>query len=250
MANQNAETVRVTYWPGWGRCEPLRCILAAAGVPFTNNFLTAESGRSELESLRTAGILQWDQVPLVEMDGRNLVQVNAVANYLGTRCGLLPSDAGDSYLVQGVWASCQDARAALLGFPFSAYPAPPSKAQFDSTRRGIMGEKGLVGRYTPKWENMLATSDGPFFLGDKPSIADIGVFEVIDLFRQVFGLDEFERAFEAFPRVRALVDAAKRLGNLAEHCDVTRKKYATWDEATGTHMNWIDYARAVRTTLD
>ena len=57
-----SEPARVTYWPGWGRCEPLRCILAAAGVPFTNNFLTAESGRSKLESLRTAGMLQYDQV--------------------------------------------------------------------------------------------------------------------------------------------------------------------------------------------
>jgi hypothetical protein len=99
--------VRVTYWGGRGRCEPLRVILAAAGVTFTNVILTAESGKGELEKLRASGKLAYDQVPLIEIDGLNLVQSSATANYLGRKFDLLPNDAVEAYTVEGIWASCQ-----------------------------------------------------------------------------------------------------------------------------------------------
>eukprot|EP00966_Prymnesium_polylepis_P213377 4941807-Prymnesium_polylepis.1 len=60
--------VRVTYWAGRGRCEPLRCILAAGGLEFTQRFLTEATGKQQLATLRASGMLQYDQVPLVEID--------------------------------------------------------------------------------------------------------------------------------------------------------------------------------------
>ena len=77
----------------------------------------------------------------------------------------------------------------------------------------------------------------------------MGVFEALDFFCEVYGTDEFERSFAPFPRLRALVEAVKKLGRLAEHCDVERKTYDTWDEASGSHKHWGTYAKAVRTTL-
>ena len=101
--------VRVTYWAGRGKCEPLRCILAAGNVKFENRFFTAATGKQELAKLRAAGLLSYDQVPLVEMDGLNLVQGAATAVYLGTRLGLMPADVQGAYAAQHVFASSQDA---------------------------------------------------------------------------------------------------------------------------------------------
>ena len=120
--------VRVTYWAGRGKCEPLRCILAAAGVTFQQTFLDAATGKQELAKLRAAGTLAYDQVPLVEIDGLNLVQGTATANYLGVRLGLLPSDPADSFTAQHIYASAQDARACLVGYPFADYPTAPTRA--------------------------------------------------------------------------------------------------------------------------
>ena len=96
---------------------------------------------------------------------------------------------------------------------------------------------------------MLHASAGPFFLGGRPSIADVGVFEVCDYFRDVFGTPLYDEGFAPFPRLRSLVAATKSLGRLAEHCDVVRTSYATWNAAERRHDGWQRYAQAVRETL-
>ena len=243
-----ATEVRVTYWGGRGLCEPLRCILAAAGVEFMDVFLTAETGRDELARLRSAGKLQFDQLPLVEIDGLNLVQTRATANYLGARFGLLPGSPRQAYLVECVYGSSQDARGPMVGLPFAQYPKAPTDADFEKRLSDMRGSTGLLGRHAPKWEAML-TDAGPFLLGARASIADVGIFECVDLFLSIFGSEEFDASFAPFPRVRALVAATRSLGRLAEHCDVSRKTHATWDAATGKHSNLVKYATAVRSTL-
>ena len=234
--------VRVTYWAGRGKCEPLRCILAAGGINFENNFFTAATGKQELTKLRAERCLAYDQVPLVEMDGLHLVQGSATATYLGTRLGLLPSDPRESYIAQHVFASSQDAQACMVGFPFADYPAVPTPATYERVLAECRGPRGLIGRYAGKWEAMLQ-SGGPFFIGD------VGVFEAIDYFKDVFGVDMFDQCFAPFPNLLKHYAATKELGRLAEHCDVDRTSYATWDAGAKKHTNWQKYATDVRETL-
>ena len=170
---------------GRGRCEPLRCILAAAGVSFEQVFFTEATGKAELAKLRAAGVLTYDQVPLVEIDGLRLVQGTAPANYLGMRLGLLPDDPKDSYCAQREYVASQDARGPLLSYPFAEFPEAPSEQATASRLAERMGPKGLLSRYAPRWEAMLLASGGPFLLGAKPSIADVGVFECCDYFSDV-----------------------------------------------------------------
>jgi glutathione S-transferase len=158
-----APVVSVTYWGGRGLCEPLRCILAAAGVEFTDVTLKADTGAAELGKLRAAGKLQFDQLPLVQVDDLNLVQTRATATYLGARFGLLPTSPAEVYLVESVYGSSQDARMPMVGLPFAQYPEPPTAADFEKKLAELHGPKGLIGRYATKWEAMLG--DGPFFLG-------------------------------------------------------------------------------------
>ena len=145
-AARTAGLVRVTYWAGRGRCEPLRCILAAAGVLVEQRFLDKSSGKAQLARLREEGVLAYDQVPLVEIDGLCLVQGAATAGYLGRRFGLLSTDPREAYTVEQVYAASQDARACLLTFPFADYPEAPTAATIARVLSECKGPKGLLGR--------------------------------------------------------------------------------------------------------
>ena len=137
----------------------------------------------------------------------------------------------------------------MVGLPFAQYPSPPTKDDFDKRLADMRGYNGLIGRHAVKWEAMLADNGGgPFVLGARPSIADIGIFECVDNFVVLFP-DQYETEFARFPRVRALVAATRSLGRLAEHCDISRKAHDTWDAVTGKHTNLLRYANSVRTTL-
>ena len=203
------------------------------------------------------------QLPLVEIDGLNLVQSKATANYLGARLGLLPTSPAEAYLVECVYGSSQDARMPMVGLPFAPYPDAPTAADYEKKLADMRGASGLLGRHVPKWEAMLrkrtvggrssdeerTSFDGPFVLGVRPSIADVGIFECADFYESLYGADAFKEAFKPYPRVRALVDATRALGRLAEHCELGRRGHETWDPQTGKHTNLLKYATAVRSTL-
>merc|ERR1712086_723492 len=147
--------VKVTYWRGRGRAEPLRNIIAAGGETFENSFI---GGRKEMLELVETKKLAYDQVPLVEIDGLDLVQGFPTAVYLGQRFGLYPSDPKKAWITGHIFAASQDARGAIIGFPFSGDAETKLKA-FN------------VARYGAKWEGMLSEA-GPFFLGAEASIGD------------------------------------------------------------------------------
>ena len=52
MAEQKESQLTVTYWAGRGKAEHSRLLLAAAGVKFTNKFI---SKAEELEEIRKSG---------------------------------------------------------------------------------------------------------------------------------------------------------------------------------------------------
>ena len=133
---QEEPTVSVTYWAGRGQAEPSRLLLAAAGVDFENKFL---SKKEEFDALKESGyaqvstfnihpfhmipvsihsVLAYDQVPLVQMDGLDLVQTGAQFRYIADKYKLRGSTLKESYVVDVVYEGCKDARRCLMGFPF------------------------------------------------------------------------------------------------------------------------------------
>ena len=145
-------------------------ILAAGGVLMEHNVLTAVDGAQALRELRESGKLAYDQVPLVEIDGLNLVQGTPTAQYIAQRCALWPSTPEAQYRAGAVFAAAQDARAPLVSFPFHG--------DLGRLQAELSSPRGLWGRYAVKWEAMLA--EQKFLAGDAPSLADVAVYEVLD----------------------------------------------------------------------
>jgi len=73
LDNKNGSSsapVKLTYFHGWGLAEPARWMLAASGIDFVQVNL---STHAEFESLKSSGTLLFGQLPLVEIDGHQLV---------------------------------------------------------------------------------------------------------------------------------------------------------------------------------
>jgi len=191
--------VRVHYWAGRGRMEPIRLLLAAGGVPFENVFIhTAEDFKALCDSER----LMYDQVPLVEMDGINLVQSGAISNYIARRLGMYPAKLVDQLAVDELCASAVDARAPLMGFPWGQNKEKIEQAFNES--------------YWRRWEREIPEL-GSFFLGPKLCLADVAVFEVLDFYEQIFGGEFFLRKLEPCPKLLRLYRKVCVFGDIAKH---------------------------------
>ncbi|EGW04470.1 Glutathione S-transferase A6 [Cricetulus griseus] len=93
------------YFDGGGRMEPVRWLLAAAGVEFEEKFLKT---RDDLARLRNDGSLMFQQVPMVEIDGMKLVQTRAILNYIASKYNLYGKDMKeralyDMFTLGNIW---------------------------------------------------------------------------------------------------------------------------------------------------
>jgi glutathione S-transferase len=111
-----ADVAQLHYFSGRGRAEQSRWVLAATQTPFRNVALT---NRADFERLNEDGLLLFGQVPLLQVDGLNLVQSQAIVRYLARKHGLLGGDARESALADQVAEGAADFRGGLLSFPFS-----------------------------------------------------------------------------------------------------------------------------------
>eukprot|EP00128_Syssomonas_multiformis_P009273 Colp12_sorted_trinity150504_noHs@224 len=62
------------YFDGRGLAHMIRYMLAATNEPYVERFV---KDKQTMDSLREAGLLVWNQIPLLQIDGLNLVQVRS-----------------------------------------------------------------------------------------------------------------------------------------------------------------------------
>lgn len=231
----------VTYWPGRGRAEPLRCILAASNVEFQHCFLTS---KEQLQDLVQSNKLEYDQVPLVEIDGLNLIQSIPTAYYLAQKYGLVIENKNDSnyskklYTIQQMYTSIDEIRSqTFLKYPFGfrCDSAILETEMFDNP-------KSLMQRYAPKWEAQYALhEEGPFLFGSVPCLVDIGIFELLDFYNDIYGQENLKNVWSSkFPKLVTVYNSCLNLGRLQQWTQVERpKRFLPFDE----------YAKLVRETL-
>ncbi|XP_064596024.1 glutathione S-transferase 3-like [Liolophura sinensis] len=88
--------VTLHYFDGRGKGEIIRFMLSAAGIKFNEVFLTK---REEMVKLITDGLLDFNQLPLLDIDGLRLVQTGAIVRYIARRGGLYGKDDKEAAVV-------------------------------------------------------------------------------------------------------------------------------------------------------
>ena len=162
----------LTYFAGRGLAQPLRYMLAACGISWDETHLKEPS---QIAALRAAGRLQFGQVPLLELHGKDHVQSGACLRYVDRACGSgAKRTAAEQYDVD-VWADgAVDFYRVFTPLPFSG----------DASARAAYIENKIhaqaVPRYIPTFEAQLARTGGWLAGTPTPSHADAALYAAVE----------------------------------------------------------------------
>ncbi|KAL1771364.1 glutathione S-transferase alpha-3 [Sigmodon hispidus] len=188
------------YFDGRGRMEPVRWLLAAAGVEFEEEYLKT---RDDLAKLRNDmacknGSLMFDQVPMVEIDGMKLVQTKAILNYIASKYNLYGKDMKERALIDMYVEGAADLELMVLYYPFM--PLGEKDAALTTIKDKARN------RYFPAYEKVLKSHGQDYLVGNRLSRADVSLVELL------YHVEELDSSIMAnFPLLKAL---RTRISNL------------------------------------
>lgn len=143
-----------------GRAEAIRLALTIGEIEFEDYRFK----REEWPAVKAA--TPFGSVPVLEVDGEVLAQSSAILRYVGKLGGLYPEDALEAFRVDALMDTMNDALMAAFRY------RGPDKDMLREAREKFCKED--IPRYVGALDKQVkANGKGPFFLGEKVSIADL-----------------------------------------------------------------------------
>jgi len=207
---------QLTYWDGHGNAEIIRLTMAVCGedwedvVHLDGDGATHISTNAQLQKLTHAGVLCTDQLPLLRIDGLNLVQKMAAVRYLARKHGLYGKDNVEATQID------------ILAETLADYAGKDHD------------------KYLPRLERALGGKQ--WFVGDGPSFVDILFFKTVDdtagLAEQLpDGLKANFQGMREHERLKAYLNSEKRFPQQGREGYFDRVKavlpYMTWAGGDG-----------------
>ena len=193
-----------------GRGEPIRLILAAKGLEFVDMPIDFPAMKSDRDAFPCG------QAPRFQDDTVDMVQSNAIVRHLGRKHDMYGSDLKEQALVDQILDTVESIKIKYLALIYEGQLSDEAKADYYKLRIDEAGTKERNGgAHFAYLDCMLKkmSGDGPFVLGSKLTIADILVFDIVDMHLRIYG-DEFK---SAWPALAAHHDAVAALPNVAAY---------------------------------
>ncbi|KAG8511971.1 Glutathione S-transferase A4 [Galemys pyrenaicus] len=159
---------KLHYFNGRGRMETIRWLLAAAGVEFEEELFET---REEFEKLIQGGTLMYEQVPMVEIDGMNLVETRAILRYIAAKHNLYGRNLKEQAWIDMYVEGLKDLSDMIMFFPLSLPEEKEMNLKYILER--------ATKRFFPVYEKALRDHRQDFLVGNRLSWADIQLLEVI-----------------------------------------------------------------------
>ncbi|KAJ1150360.1 hypothetical protein NDU88_003154 [Pleurodeles waltl] len=156
------------------------------------------------------GVLLFQQVPMVEMDGMRLVQSRAILNYIAAKYNLYGKDLKERVLIDMYVEGTTDLMDLVIFYPF--LPAN------DQEKRLKLIIERATNRYFPVFEKVLREHGEDFLVGNQLSFADVHllqtIFEVEELMATVLAyfpmLQAFKWRISNIPTVKKFLSGGQR----------------------------------------
>lgn len=173
---------------------------------------------SEWPSLKVSALCEFEQLPVLEMDGHLLAQSRAALRYVCQVHGLYPTALKDIYLTESLCDEIEDLRTPLLELTF--------KKNIEALNKRYNTD---VAKHLPALQNRLTrnTAKSGFFIGGKVTMADFAVFELLwDYFLMEGKRETRGTAIERYPKLLAFAEKMKELNtSLATYLSERPRKW-------------------------
>ncbi len=197
-------TYRLTYFDiDGGRAEPIRIAFHTAGIAFEDNRISFD------EFTRIRSDTRFTCVPVLEIDGAQITQSNAISRYIGKKAGLYPADD-----LQALY--CDEVLGALEDLTYHIVRTFGLEGEELRLAREKLVD-GWLSIFLRGLDQLLTRGGGEYFADNQMTIADLRAFvQTRSLFAGVLdyvptdivervapGLKKHKERIDADPRVRA-----------------------------------------------
>lgn len=192
------------YWPGLqGRGEYVRLALEYAGAPYTD-VAREDGGTENMEEFLNAPTYRPFAPPFLKSGQLVIAQVANILFYLGGRHGLAPESEKGRLWVHQLQLTITDF---VQEIHQTHHPISLGLYYDDQKKEAKAYTAAFLADRLPKFlgyfDDMLASTDGDFLMGNAVTYADLSLFQIMD------GLDY------AFPqKMKGMNQAHARLKNL------------------------------------
>ena len=164
-------SIRFIYFdlPFW-RAETSRLALFLGGIPFEDVRVTSD----EFQRMKVANQLPYNQLPILDVDGRVIAQSLAIARFCGRRSGFYPVDRDiDAALVDE-----------LLDTVAQVTELFSSSLAEDDAQKKVKMRYAIATDALPMWLGFLerrvaANNDSLYCVGEKVTIADLALWRLL-----------------------------------------------------------------------
>jgi len=214
------------YFDGRGKAEGIRLMLAAAGVQFTEAPFVKEA--AQMEKLRKDGVLLFQQLPLLEIDGNKLVQSGAILRHIARKYNLFGKNEDEKVQIDMLTEGTRDFLSAFGGFAFGG-------DENDAKLLDDIRKKALP-RYMPVFEKIVSESKSGYLVGDALSMADVCLLEVL-----LHIPERVPEGFDGFPKLKEYMNRISLLPNIAAYLKGPQRKRpndARYFKEVKTGLSW------------
>jgi len=154
---------KLTYFDiDGGRAEPIRIAFHTAGIDFEDNRISFP----EFGQVRSG--TRFNSVPVLEIDGAQISQSNALSRYVGKMAGLYPSNDLQALYCDEVLGALED----LIHYIVRTFGLEGEELQH--ARRQLVD--GWLSIYLRGLEDLLVRGGGEYFADNRMTVADLKAF--------------------------------------------------------------------------
>jgi len=197
----------LTYWEGRGRAEVIRYILGCAGVEFKENYMR---NRADFEKMMPH--MLFNQVPLLQINGMDIIQTHAIIRYVATNYGLMPTSKEEITRCNELWEGLRDMEkdCQFVYRNWHTHDSPDKAKEFEKEIA-----KGLE-KWVPKFVGILkAVSKSGYLMNtERPYVCDYIFYYFLECADE---FDDGRAVIKANPRAAAYLKQMRERPEVKAH---------------------------------
>lgn len=183
---------KLIYFPLRAKAEAIRMVFAVAGVEFEDVRYTMDEW---ITKLKHSGISPSNQLPVLNVDGKVLIESKVILSYVAKELNLAPEGNFHQAQADILAHVINDLENVLTGANKHEDPAIKEKA-LETARKEVIPDKCGF------FEKFLAANDKEgFFIADKLTYADIVVFTFLNSYYLKGSAEGIPEQLKEFPKL-------------------------------------------------